>query len=74
MKSKKYSKYKIYHYTTIDKEKQANAAYLMGAFMIVVLKYNAKDAWKVFKDSGISFKPFRDAIMGESTYKCTIED
>ena len=57
-----------------EKEKQANAGFLMGAFMIIVLKYNAQEAWKVFKDSGLSFKPFRDAIMGESSYKCTIED
>lgn len=69
MDSKKYSKYKIYHYTSTDKEKQANAAYLMGAFMIIVLGYNAEEAWKVFKESGISFKAFRDAIMGESTYQ-----
>lgn len=41
--------------------------------MIIVLKYNAAEAWKVFDDSKISFKPFRDAIRGESTYKCTIE-
>ena len=68
-----YSKYKIYHYTSLEKEKQANAAFLMGAFMIIVLGYNAAEAWKVFADSGIQFKPFRDAIMGESTYKCTIE-
>lgn len=74
MKSKKYNKYKIYHYTSTEKEKQANAAFLMGAFMIIVLKYNANKAWEVFKESGISFKPFRDAIMGESTYKCTIKD
>mmetsp|Transcript_23154 Transcript_23154/g.25706 ORF Transcript_23154/g.25706 Transcript_23154/m.25706 type:complete len:212 (+) Transcript_23154:277-912(+) len=46
----------------------------MGCFMIIVLKKTAREAWKVFKDSGMSFKPFRDAIMAESTYKCTIED
>lgn len=74
MDSKKYAKYKIYHYTSTDREKQANAAFLMGSFMIIVLKYNSQDAWKVFRDSGISFKPYRDAIMGESSYKCTIED
>ena len=74
MDSKKYSKFKIYHYTSLEKEKQANAAFLMGWFMIITQGYNAQDSWKVFKDSGISFKPFRDAIMGESTYECTIED
>ena len=73
MGSSKYEKYKIYHYTTTDKEKQANAAFLMGAYMIIVMKKNSREAWKVFKDSGLTFKPFRDAIMGESTYQCTIE-
>ncbi|CAI2368612.1 unnamed protein product [Moneuplotes crassus] len=74
MINKEYKKHKIYHYTSTDKEKQANAAFLMGAFMIIVLGYNAGKALEVFKESGISFKPFRDAIMGESTYKCTIKD
>lgn len=68
-----YSKYKIYHYTSLEKEKQANAAFLMGAYMIICLKFNAAEAWKVFAKSDLEFKPFRDAIMGESTYKCTIE-
>jgi cell division cycle 14 len=27
-----YSKYAIYHYTSLDSGKRANAAYLMGAF------------------------------------------
>lgn len=27
-----YSKYKVYHYTSLDQAKRANAAYLMGAF------------------------------------------
>lgn len=65
---------KIYHYTSLDKEKQANAAFLMGAYMIIVLKYNATDTWEIFKESGISFKPFRDAIVAESSYKCTLQD
>lgn len=71
---KKYSKYKIYHYTSLVKEKQANAAFLMGAFMIICLGFNAEDAWKMFNGYKAEFKPFRDATMGVSTYKCTIED
>jgi cell division cycle 14 len=36
-----YSTYKIYHYTSLDYAKQANAAFLMGAFMIIILKKTA---------------------------------
>lgn len=70
---KKYSKYKIYHYTSLNKEKQANAAFLMGCFMIIILKLNAEEAWNMFDTYKQDFKPFRDATMGVSTYKCTIE-
>ena len=71
---KKYSKYKIYHYTSLIKEKQANSAFLMGAFMIIILGMNAEEAWSMFDKYKGEFKPFRDATMGVSTYKCTIED
>jgi cell division cycle 14 len=43
-----YKKYKIYHYTSLDYAKQSNAAYLMGAFMVVILKKTAEEAWKLF--------------------------
>lgn len=71
---KKYAKYKIYHYTSLVKEKQANAAFLMGAFMVIILGMNADEAWNYFGIYKNSFKPFRDASMGVSTYKWTIED
>lgn len=74
MENKKYAKYKIYHYTSLDREKQANAAFLMGAYMVIVLKWHPSKAWKIFKDSGISFKGFKHAIMADSNYRCTIED
>lgn len=74
VKDKKYTKYKIYHYTSLSKEKQANAAFLMGWFMIIILGFNAQEAWDMFEAYKTEFKPFRDATMGVSTYKCTIED
>ena len=43
-----YSKYLIYHYTSLDVAKRANAAYLMGAFQIIVLKKSAEEAWRPF--------------------------
>lgn len=39
-----YSTYKIYHFTTILPQKRANAACLMGAFMILVLGKSALEA------------------------------
>jgi cell division cycle 14 len=68
-----YSTYKIYHYTSLDYAKQANAAFLMGAFMIIILKRPAHEAWKVFTPYHNKFTPFRDATMGTCAYKCTVE-
>jgi cell division cycle 14 len=48
MNDSQYASYKIYHYTSLDYAKQANAAFLMGCFMIIYLKKSADDAWKVF--------------------------
>ncbi len=39
---------KIYHYCSLDFAKQANAALLMGAYMVVVLGKTAEEAWKLF--------------------------
>lgn len=75
MNSKKFSKYKIYHYTSCRKDKQANAAFLMGAFMIIILEKTAEEAWEIFKPYHASFKPFRDASPAlDCSYRCTIED
>jgi len=70
---KQYTNYKIYHYTSLDYAKQANAAFLMGCFMIIILKRSAKDAWATFKAYHNKFTPFRDAIMGPCTYRHTID-
>jgi len=39
---------KLFHYCSNAFDKQANAAYLMGAFMIVILKQSAEVAWEAF--------------------------
>ena len=74
MGDSQYQSYKIYHYTSLDYAKQANAAFLMGCFMIIILKRSAEDAWKVFSPYHQKFAPFRDATMGTCSYKCTIKD
>lgn len=72
--NKDFSKSKIYHHTSLNKEKQANAAFLMGAYMIIVLGYTSDEAWEKFAIYHSWFKPFRDATQGISTYKLTIKD
>jgi len=45
----------------LDTAKRANAAYLMGAFMILCHGATSAEAWKKFEHVKPSFKPFRDA-------------
>jgi cell division cycle 14 len=44
----KYKNNKLYHYCSTDSAKSANAAYLMGAFQIIILKKTADQAFKPF--------------------------
>ena len=67
-------KHKIYHYTSLEEDKRANAAYLMGAYLVICKKLSAEEAWSYFKDVKPPFKPFRDAIAGPCSYECTILD
>lgn len=41
--------------------------------MIIVLGYTSEEAWSVFDNTKIDFKPFRDALSGECSYECTIQ-
>ena len=61
----------IYHYTGIDPAKKANAAFLMGAFQVIVLNRIAEEAWQ-FMVGGGPFVDFRDASYGGCTYRCSI--
>jgi cell division cycle 14 len=72
MADTQYKNFKIYHYSSLDYAKQANAAFLMGCFMMIVLKKSADDAWTLFKPYQTKFVPFRDATMGSCSYKCTV--
>ncbi len=65
---------KLYHHTALDECKKANSAFLMGAFQILVLGKTAEESWEPFENSGISFAHFRDASMGQCTFKCSILD
>ncbi|OMJ93672.1 hypothetical protein SteCoe_3372 [Stentor coeruleus] len=71
IKNQAYASYKIYHYTTLNPQKRSNAAYLMGAFQILVLNRSAQESWNPFI-SLPGFLDFRDAGYGGCTYRCTI--
>ena len=68
----KFKDVKLFHYTSTRFDKQANAAYLMGAFMVVILKMSAEAVWEAFAPYKAQFRPFRDASYDDCTYSCTI--
>ena len=45
IKDPKHKKYQIFHWTSTDTAKRANACYLMGAFCILCLKMSAEKSW-----------------------------
>ncbi len=70
LKAKDYDRAKIYHYCGESPQKKANAAFLMGAFEVIVLGRSAADAFKPFASE--KFQDYRDALRGPCTYKCTV--
>ncbi|KAL9647855.1 hypothetical protein ABK040_008128 [Willaertia magna] len=60
--------------TSFDGGKRANAAYLICAFMIIVLGYDPEDAFKPFLNIYPPFHPFRDASQSLSTFNLTVLD
>jgi hypothetical protein len=49
-----------------------NSAFLMGCFMIIVLKFSAEQAHSVFAGYIPYFKAYRDASKGDCNYPCTL--
>lgn len=70
LNNKDYANCPIYHHCGTKSDKKANAAYLMGAFQVIVLGKTAEEAYKPFRNT--KFKPFRDALYLPCTYPCTI--
>ena len=71
IKNPVYSNFKIYHYTSLVPQKRVNAAYLMGAFAIIILNKTGEEAFSIF-ESLPNFVDFRDAGYGGCTYRCTL--
>ena len=67
-----YKDAKIFHFCSMKQDKQANALFLMGAFMIVALKQSAEVTWEQFQPYHRTVAAFRDASYGECTYQCTV--
>lgn len=72
LKDTKYLTEKIYHYTQEKPDKMVNSAFLMGCFMIIVLKYSAEQAHAMFGEYIPYFKAYRDASKGDCNYPCTL--
>lgn len=64
----------IVHYCANTAQKRPNAAYLIGAFQVIVQKKTADEAYKPFQNIYPPFLPFRDATYGICTYHLTILD
>lgn len=66
---------KIYHFTkaTNDRVHLTNSAFLVAAFMIIILKKSADECMsKLAPYSGL-FRNYRDASKGECYYDCTVQ-
>ena len=48
LSDERYKDVKLFHYASNRFDKQANACYLMGAFMVVILRQSAEVAWEAF--------------------------
>ena len=70
----KFAHCKLYHHTSTEETRRANAAFLMGAFQIIILSRTAEEAWEPFSTIQPPFLPFRDVLIGKCDYKCLILD
>jgi len=65
---------RIIHFCSHDPKKRANAAFLICAYQVVVMRKPAEVAFEPFCGIYPPFLPFRDAISGPCTFQCTITD
>jgi cell division cycle 14 len=74
LRDNNYSDNRIFHYCSSEDpgHRMVNGAFLMGAFMVVILKMSAEQACAVFKPYQGLFKHFRDASKGDCYYNCTL--
>ena len=70
--NQEYNGRKIYHYTSKDYAHQANSAFLMAAYMIIIEGKTADEAWEKFKPYHHKFVAYVDASQADKDYECTI--
>lgn len=69
LRDKSYAESRVFHYCNSDKpDKIVNGAFLMGCFMITILKMSAEEAHAKFADYSPLFKHYRDASKGDCHY------
>jgi cell division cycle 14 len=69
----RFSNTTLYHYTSLNPAKRANAALLMGAFEILVLQRSAEEVCERFQHVP-KFVPFCDASQNVSSFELLIGD
>ncbi|XP_051674449.2 dual specificity protein phosphatase CDC14B isoform X1 [Oryctolagus cuniculus] len=65
---------KIIHFTGSDERKQANAAFLVGCYMVIYLGRTPEEAYRILIFGDTSYIPFRDAAYGSCNYYITLLD
>jgi len=69
LNDKNYEGNRVFHYcSSEDPAKLVNGPFLMGCFMIIILKKSAAEAHAHFKNYLPLFKPYRDASKGDCLY------
>jgi cell division cycle 14 len=74
LKNPDYANHVIIHYTSTDSSKRANAAFLMGAYQLIILGRTAEEAINPFETIKPPLRPFRDASYSECSYELTLLD
>eukprot|EP00002_Diphylleia_rotans_P016774 TRINITY_DN3258_c0_g1_i1.p1 TRINITY_DN3258_c0_g1~~TRINITY_DN3258_c0_g1_i1.p1 ORF type:complete len:415 (+),score=44.40 TRINITY_DN3258_c0_g1_i1:119-1363(+) len=62
----------VYMYSSHDAHKRANAAFLLGGYLIMMMDYSPEDAHRPFASLHPKLVPFRDASYGPSTFPLTL--
>ncbi|XP_070315588.1 dual specificity protein phosphatase CDC14B isoform X7 [Odocoileus virginianus] len=65
---------KIIHFTGPDQRKQANAAFLVGCYMVIYLGKTPEEAYRILMFGDAAYIPFRDAAYGSCNFFITLLD
>jgi cell division cycle 14 len=75
LKDQRYKDHTIIHLTSVDSKERTRAAFLMGAFQIIVLNRTAEEAYSHFDKIRPEFLAFRDAAPSKQcSFPCTVID